>query len=265
MPALVQLQNEAEFAKHVWRLAQLQSESLAEVIHQQAGLFTEDASSFTPPFAKAPIKESAASKRRQGLLAVRRDIRRIFVPLERLRLYKYARGKANKLGAGVRRAARKGDFHLVEALLRKANIRCRGVIKEPIAELHDAMRDKRGRVRKESAYLTVSGEGKLNSYIKMRQKLVGFAKDGWSKALHGLDRKVPGWVDEQSAGGLFIGQLAGDTPEITVGNPVGFIQWNAPRIEQQAWANRFRNAEKQTQILERAARKKLRESGIQAS
>jgi hypothetical protein len=235
------------------------------VVVQNAGLFTQDASGFTPPFAKAPIKESAAKKRRQGLLAVRRDIRRLFYPLERLRLYKFAGKKGNKLGTGIRSAARKGDHHLVEALLRKANIKVRGIIKEPTNELHDAMRDNRGRVRKIIPYMTVSGEGKLNSYIKKRQKLVGFAKDGWSKALHGLGRDVPGWVDEQNAEGIFEKVLEGDKPQITVGNKVGFIQWNKARIDEQAWNNRFRNTEKQVQALERWHRKKLREAGIQTS
>lgn len=258
------------FARQCQQIAELSRRSLSEdVIPQRAGLFTRYASGFTPPFGTAPIKESATTKRKIGLEAVRKDVRRLFRPLESLRLYAPEQPKAkaggHSLGFAIRAAAKKGNYTLAQELLRKAKIHVRGVVKEPTDELLNAMRDKHGRIQKVRGYVTVSGEAKQNRFIKHRQERVGLAKDGWSMALLGLNQKVPAWVEKQSADGVFISHLTGDKPEITVGNPVDYIQWTAPRIEQQAWGNLFRNTEKEAQILERAARKKLREAGIQAS
>jgi hypothetical protein len=255
--------NESEFKNTLGLIAELSQRSLSEVIEQQAKLFTQDASSFTPPFGKAPIKESGAEKGRIGMGAVERDVERAFYPIQDLRVFH----TPTEMGEALRRATKKKNTLLVESLLKKA-LKGRpfaGVLQKPEPERHRLMMDRRGRVRKAASFFVLGGKNIRTRYTKQIQKRVGLAKAGWSNALRGLNGKIPKFVSRQSlATGIFRAALTGSTPSITVGNSVPHAQDSASRIEQQAWNNRMRNSQKQLEALERAARKKMRELRIEA-
>jgi hypothetical protein len=255
--------NESEFKNTLGLIAELSRRSLSEVIEQQAKLFTQDASSFTPPFGTAPIKESASEKKRIGEGAVAMDIERAFYPIQDLRVYH----TNTEMGEALRRAAKQKNTLLTEHLLKKAlkGRRFAGVLEKPEPERHKSMRNRRGRVPKVASYFTLGGDSLRKRYIRQTQKKVGLAKAGWTMALRALQGKVPSFVSRQTmATGIFRAALTGTTPSITVGNSVPHAQDSAARIEQQAWNNRMRNSQKQLEALERAARKKMRELRIEA-
>jgi hypothetical protein len=260
--------NEREFRNELGLIAQISGKALSEVIDEQAGLFLKDASSFTPPFGKAPVKEGSAAKKKIGMTAVKRDIERGFFPLENLGFYRNdSAGPAGDLGRALRRAVRKRDPLLVEMIFNNigGKFRGRNVVLAPTVDLHNSMRDRRGRVAKRRGYFTLSGQAALNKFIKTKQANIGLGKAGWNDPLHGLKLTAFAWVEKQSRSRGIFQREAGDAPSVTVGNTVPFVQDSAPRIEQQAWNNRMRNATKQREALERWQRKKLREGGIKPS
>jgi hypothetical protein len=259
--------NEKEFRQELGRIAAISGKALSEVIDQQAGLFVQDASSFTPPFGKAPIKEGSATKKKVGNTAVKRDIARAFSPITELGIYLNSSDRGAHLSKGLRRAVRTKDTLLAEMILNNVGgkLRGRNVVQSPTVELHNSMRNRRGRVDKTRSYFTLSSQAVLNRYTKKIQEHVGLGKAGWNQALHGLKLTAFEWVEKHSRSRGIFAREGGDTPSVTVGNAVPFVQSSAPRIETQAWNNRMRNVTKQREALERWQRKKLREAGIATS
>ncbi len=250
--------NEREFRNTLGKIAQLGSRTLEEVSQQQASLFTQDASSFTPPFGKAPVKESASEKKRIGERAIERDVKRAFMPIESLRVFH----TNTEMGKGLQRAAKKKNTILTEELLRQSGVRVRGVVTEPSQELHRGMKNNRGRIIKARSYVMIGKPSKLKRYVKDQQRRVGLAKDGWTTPLVNLKRNPPPWVRRHSTLSGIYREEHGDTPSVVVGNSVQHAQSSYDRISQQAWNNRMRNSQKQLQALELAAKRKAREMGV---
>lgn len=254
--------DEVGFRNTLGRIAELGRKSLQEVNRDQGRLFVQDASGFTPPFGKMPIKETQAAKRKIGEDAVERDIKRGFYPADEIKAastYGPMTKRQESLQSGFKRAVRKKDIPLMETLLRNMRWRNAGVLLTVEPERHQSMRNSRGRVSKAASYVVLGGKRARISYTRKVQKNVGLAKAGWSKAYDALGGKVPGWLQKHSkAMGVFF-EAIGDTPSVTVGNAVPHAQNSYERISQQAWANRMRNSQKQLEALERAARRKMRE------
>jgi hypothetical protein len=262
--------NEAEFRNELGLIAQISGRALADVILQQAALFTKDASGFTPPFGKAPSTESGGDKKKIGNKAVKRDIERAFSSVQNLRVYQPVGEGApfNKAFTdSLRRAVRRKDTRLVSDLLGRASTKFAGrkVAESPSVELHNSMRNARGGVTKTRSIFILRAQSAINSFASRIQTHVGLGKAGWNEPLNKLAVKPPAWVQKQTRSVGIFKQEGGDTPSVTVGNAVPFVQSSASRIEANAWNNRMRNATKQREALERWQRKKLREAGIKTS
>ena len=260
--------NEREFRNELGLIAQISGRALADVILQQAALFTKDASGFTPPFGKAPSSESGGEKKKVGLKAVKRDIERAFDSVQNLRIYQPATGTFGKAFTdSLRRAVRNKDTRLVSDLLGRASTRFAGrkVVESPSVELHNSMRNARGGVTKTRSIFVLGAQSSINSFTRRIQTHIGLGKGGWNEPLTKLAVKPPAWVAKQTKSVGIFRQEGGDEPSVTVGNAVPFVQSSASRIEEKAWNNRMRNAVKQREALERWQRKKLREGGIKTS
>jgi|GEM_PF-3941938 len=268
--------NEQEFRSEMGRIAALSGKALSQVIDEQASLFTRDATGFTPPFGNAPSTESPTKKLRIGRKAVQRDVDRAFSSVRELRIFKTQRegGGGSRTGIfeaafikSLQRAVRTKNTLLVEELLGRASTRFKGrrVVESPTLELHNQMRNRRGGVTKARSIFVLGPQSEINRYTRRMQDHLGLGKGGWNKPLRAMKVTPPDWVNKQSRSDGIFERVEGDTPSITVGNKVPFVQDSASRIEQRAWNNRMRNVTKQREALERWQRKKLREAGIEAS
>jgi hypothetical protein len=262
--------NMAELNQGMARLAQLTGKELVTIVREQARLFCFDAMKSTPPFVGkpyAPLTEGFPAQRKAGEIAVERDIsKRAMQPLERLDIFKGTGDKGSKLGPALRRMLRKKEYHNVEEILRNNRIRLRGVLRRADADLHEKLRDNRGRVQKHGGYF-VESAASVRLLVQKKKKNVGLAKGGWVFSIKaastklGARHRVPGWLSKMSSSssGIYSESGAGDGIKITVGNVVPKAQGMRSMIEKEALRNRIRNLPLQIQGVERALARKARQ------
>jgi len=251
------------FEDSLRKMASLTGKALQEILKQQAGLIARDAMRLTPPFGKAPLKESYANQRRIGNAAVDKDVGKAFKPLADYRIIQDAGKNDRSLGAAVSRAVKKKDFHLAEALLAKAQLKPLAIIEEATLALHQ---QKGGKTHdfKGRSYRVI----KARSIAALRNKLksqVGEAKCGWMKAIRMFERaeKVPNWITRHGERGGIVAESPSDSkPSVTVGNSINYVQDRAPQIVELVWRVRTHAAEKQAGHIERYFKKKAAESGV---
>lgn len=254
------------FQTGVRRLMQLTGQSMREILREQAGFFCQDALKLTPPTGNAPIRESFAKQRGEGISATTRDVRRAFAPIRKLRFLETPEGN---FGEAINKLMRKGNYPMVEALLRKIGIRdFISVVQQADRELHNRLRDRRGRVTRTKTAYFVDRTASINAYLQQRLRKVGYAKSGWITPLKALGRAlasgrtaVPGWISGHTGPGVYHESGTEQKPEILVGNAVPYIQKYYNNIIGRAYRERLEKLPMQVRAIERAMQRKLKAAG----
>ncbi len=252
------------FEDSLRKISTLTGRALQEILKQQAGLIARDAMRLTPPFGKAPLKESMASQRKLGEKAVEKDVSLAFKPLKDYRIvgreWHFEHGN---LGVQISKAVRKQDFALAEALLEKIGIKPLAIVKDATLALHQQKGGRNHRF-KGPAY-RVANERSIARLTRQIKSQVGEAKSGWMKAIRMYERaeKVPNWITRHGErGGIADEQASTDKPSVTVGNSIDYVQDRAPKIVDLVWRVRTHAAQKQADHIERYFKKKAKESGV---
>lgn len=254
--------DDRQFKEAAERIAVFSNKSMLEVCRQQAGLFVSDAVKFTPPFGDAPITEKWPVQREVGEKRVEKDIRKAFMPVERLAIFH----SQKPLGNLLRRALRgtKNRFK-AEQILREVGIKTDGIIAKANEDFHNLKRNTRGSVRSGKSPFIVTNFKSIDALIRKKQKLVGLSKSGWRAAVEGVNKfraraiGLPAWVRRHGGTGGYQEGQAGNKSFVEVSNSVNHAQKHADKIMTRAWNNRIRNiqlqAQKQEQAMQRAAKK----------
>jgi hypothetical protein len=194
---------------------------LGEILRTQTRLVTERCIDLTPPFSgkrlsrmlKAEFGRTTAKT--VGEARVARDIERVFVPVNRLMLWKTMQE--------FRNAVERRDMEQIKQIL---GPKFRFVTIQPNVHpaLHQTQRNKRGNVRRKPDQSLILNPASVQAYIRERQKWVGFAKSGWGDAARLFGAKMPAWVSRHNGAG-FAFDLTGEVRMRTqIGNEVSYIQ-----------------------------------------
>lgn len=247
------------------KIAGIVNKTLLEILRQQAGLFARDAMKITPPFGASSVRESYGKQYRTGQAAVDHDVDLTFRPVDSYWILKsdnhYAHGD---LGAQIREAIQKNNWLLAEFLLNKARLKPAGVIPDATIELHKQKFDKAFRVRgRKYAVKNKASIGRVKLALRNR---VGIAKAGWMEAYTKYGRTmdtVPNWIKRHQgiANGRTSEKLSDTKPEITLENPVPYVQDRADEMIPLLYRLRTNAVLKEAKALERWQAKKLREAG----
>jgi hypothetical protein len=256
--------DQAKFARDLRRLTAVTGREFKDVLREQAGFLCADALRLTAPTGNAPMQEGAAAQRRQGIAATTRDISRVFQPIRNLKF----ETTETKFGEAINKLMRKGQYFQVEALLRRIGFKhFIGVVPEADRQLHENLRDRRGRVLRSRTGYFVDRAATINRYIRSRLTKVGFAKSGWMKALRAVGRaqatgrtRVPGWISGHTGTGLYFERGSGDKIEIQAGNAVPYIQHMAGKILGRAWQERQAKLPMQIRQIERKMQRQLQQA-----
>jgi hypothetical protein len=156
-----------------------------EAIRKVSRVFTDTLIQYTPP-----LDNGRKNPRRIGEKAVERDIRRAAKPLT-LRGWKNPR---------IREAIKTRDVRVLNAIFDAAGMNMKAVRWNP--ELHQAVRQSRGRVRRWTGLVTPD-VAEQKRYIKRIKEHVGKARGGWAEAAIRLGSKQPGWIARHRTEGSF--------------------------------------------------------------
>jgi hypothetical protein len=259
-----------------------------KVFKQSVGLVARDAYKLTPPMGKAPTTETLSAQRKVGREATARDINRVFISVPEV--IAAAKRQSPRLGAIMAKLAARGQYARMLSLLRGASeetFQVRSYIRkgrpvrgytarrpmegmkgysgvvsfsaQPNKAEHDRRRDNRGRVRHDRPSQLVTGPGAISRYIRQREKQVGSAKSGWSKALKTFDRPSASWTRQHQAQGVGKSEVGNGKSIHTIANLVRFIQPTGEdlRIMQRAIRNQVGNLQKRTAATIKSFVKKL--------
>lgn len=252
----------AKLSAGLAKLADVTGAEVAAIVKQQAGLMARDCMRLTPPFSSKPISESMGTQRKAGQKAIAKDVSLVFKPLDAYGIMTRDWDvKHGDIGDRIRAAVRRKDFALAEVLLNKAGLKPLAVIDKATEELH---RQRMGRAMKpRGRTYRVRLEASINRLTKQLQSQVGKAKAGWSKAIRAYERidTVPQWVRTHGeSASLVIEHKSQDSPAITIGNSVRYVQDRAKEIIPLAIRIRGQLIARRAQHIERAMRKKLAEA-----
>jgi hypothetical protein len=253
----------AEFENACRRLAAGTKRALPAILDQAARLVVRDAIYFTPPFDNSSMEARATlgmrdqrmplkEQRAIGEHAVTVQLRSLFMPLDAIRTFQdnAAGTKDHALSRAIGKAARAGNLALANQLLERGGWRER-IIGGPTRALHNANRDKRGRInrtanvgdKRSGTRYFVQDAGALTAYIAGRVKKVLTGKAGWVKAGQALGLKLPAYFTKLGGSGVFSRSGTADKPAVVVGNAVPYIQAAGAelRVMTMATANVRRN------------------------
>lgn len=215
-----------------------------EVVRSEGKLLLQDVVRMTPPFSKGPSTESFNVQRKTGEAAVARDIRRVMLAVDDIKMLSLIRKKEIK--DRLDKLIKKRDTQGVREILRKLGIPVASVIVEADPVIHERQRDRRGRIQRASgrAINVVLRGLTLKRYIREKQSHVGKAKAGWAEAAKGFGVKLPNWITRHKSPGQFKDNTHDPKmPSVTIGNLVDYIQGAGAdlRIMERALGNRVRN------------------------
>jgi hypothetical protein len=213
---------------------------LSTEIRNQARLACRDAINYTPPLIKgSPTYQTVApmEQRRAGEKAVRRDVAKVYLALEDLRISDDA--KFPHLAKWLHRYGRQGATGKVEKILRDFQWNV-PVSREALPGAHESARNHRGRVNARRARNIVLSKRTIEQYTRKQQKKVGRAKAGWNNSAAKLGLKVPNWVGDLKEPGWSDDKLSSPNPSFTLANTVRHAQRAAPEILQRVMNNRDR-------------------------
>lgn len=260
------------FNEALSRLAELQGKTMREVVTDQAALFCRDAIRMTPPFGRTPLTESFSVQRDVGEKATDRDVRRGFRAIDSLGRYKGGKGsRSTKDNEALRKRLdkliRANNWLLLDVVLKEMRMRwVAGVIKAPSAEIHNRMRNARGRVSKAQGNYFVPKQSAVERFAKEKQRTEGRMKAGWMWVVNGLNAirtakvKIPNWISRHtSEPGTFVVTDADDKFGIVGANRIPWAQKHGEKVHKEAWTARMISAQKQADKLYKAMVRKARQ------
>jgi len=246
------------------RFLAVMQKDIKDVLPDQARLLTRDLVKLTPPFvSRAATSESFNIQRKTGEKAVRRDILRVFQPLDAI-------VRDNQvLGPAIKKAMAKNDLAVLgfgtslPELLVSA-----GVLKTPdpsrivesvnLAALLSA-RKARGRVPVAAAgrALFVKSRGAVAQLIKTNVAKVGRAKGGWATAAAAFKLNLPNWITRHKSGDVQDVSGALINPYIRISNAVSYMIEQNQMLRITLYALQDRNKAMTRQIAAVVAKQKL--------
>jgi len=144
--------------------------------------------------------------RKQGEVAMERDIRRVIFPL------KDSGFRDVKMRKRVRTLVAAGDVPALQAMVSAGAFGAENTGLKVIPAgneftAHQASRRSRGRVPEKSKKFAVPGDAYLKAYIRETKPAVGQAKGGWAASLIELGGSCPAWIARHVRAGTFINNL----------------------------------------------------------
>lgn len=136
-------------------------------------------------------------------------------------------------------AYRHRDFASMMEIMQHNSLRIESISDAPDPQVHSAARTRAGKVHKNyKPRQLVLREERLKTYIRKKQRMVGFAKAGWAKAADacGGHRGIPAWASgrhKNAAGGAIISRDI-VRPTIRLINSTTYVSQILPEREQQA-------------------------------
>lgn len=244
------------FTRDLRKLAVVMKQSAHDALRQQSRLFVADACALTPPTGDNPLGAAGARRnatslpgnskaaQRQGQQVVGREIRRLFVALSDLEVFR----SEGKFGKSLRTLSQRGNWPEVLKLLERAGFSFTEVAPRATAEILNRHRDRKGRVIRRRSVLVRDGRS-IERLVRQQQALVGRAKAGWVTPARALGLKLPAWITKHNEPGSFTQEGSGDKLSITVANTLGYAQKldASANIMNRAWRNRARNLKQQVE------------------
>lgn len=241
------------FQEALSRLAELQDKSMREVVLDQGALFCRDGMNLMPPFGKTPLKEPKGTQKQVGTIAILSQVAR------HIRGMDTAHGIRNpKVQDAFKKLARKRNTLAAEQMLAGVGFkRVAHVVDAPTQELHNASRNKRGRITKGVAQFFTWKTSAVERFKKTKLKNLGRAKAGWLVALSGINAlrskstfKPPAWVARHTGEpGSFTNVGSDDKFGIVCTNAIPYAQKHVERIEREGWKARMIAAPKQAEAI----------------
>lgn len=192
--------------------------SAYDFLTKQGRLLVRDLIKLTPGFVPGPgiMQTSLASHKRITDNAVKRDLRKLFKPIKKTRLY----NSDGRAGERLKALLKKGDKDAIRAVFKAAGVQ---VAEKATRELHLKNRGKRGRVSGRTS-IVVLDEKSLPKYEKEVLTHVGRGKAGWETAWNALTfGSLPHWIGRHNTPGLFTDNRRDPVkPDIIVGNNVEY-------------------------------------------
>jgi hypothetical protein len=241
-----ELTGEKEFARALQAYSAQLRISMPQALRTQMRLLlSRELIPFTPPNSKG-----------QGERAVKRDIGRAVRVLK----------AANFKSPGIRKLIRDRDYGRLTVLFHRlgAGITDLGAAQFGpfVRSMHESQRDRYGRVREKRnvPFATVDAE-QVADYIRNKQRMVGMAKGGWSRALTALGGTTPAWISRHSWVGTWedrMNRLGGGFLRATNASP-----WGRSSREERTINNAMRSrAVKIQRDLQRRADDEVRRAGL---
>lgn len=196
---------------------------ISKTVPRVAGQIVKDCVKLTPPFGDHAFTETFGAQLKVGKGAVSNDIKKVFHTIQELDAVKES--KKGSIGEALKKAARKGDRNLVILLLERLKLRPTSFDPEPTTAHHGSTRNNKGRTVKSRGQFFVAGG--INDYIRVVQKRVGEAKNGWTASVRKLNVKgIPAWITRQTgpSGTCEIKGAGTVQVSVTFENTVPFIQ-----------------------------------------
>jgi hypothetical protein len=217
--------------------------TLPEFVHWQAKQAVQHLIRLTPPMGG-----SWPQQKKKGENAVRGDINKVFGELGRFTILD------KKIDKAWKKALRARDIPAIDAIVKALHIPFRRIVGEAEGPIHQAERNRRGRVpgkwspRRQS--LAIRGAS-VGQYIRDVIKRVGVGKWGWGVAARKLGAQgIPSWVTRHSAGGTMADKTRGvSRPTIRMENDRKVGGGNPNNVVAPALAIVQRNMMKQLNIL----------------
>lgn len=251
-----------QFTKLATALRTAKNVTSREIIDQQFKLTIRDCIAATPPFDTPGFGENASlfQHRKAGEKAVKRDIRKVFLPFKAIAI---THGRA-KVAVYLRKYAAEGNIHALAKMFTDLGLRFENFVTniESMSQLHTARRGSRGRVRRADPRNIVLNDEALKEYTEMEVSHVGRAKAGWLdlSRIAGLNG-LPEWISRHSGEPyLFEDQRANlERPQVTFGNLVEFVDnFSDLKILELVFENRLRSMRGELdKVLDYNARKSL--------
>lgn len=246
------------------RYAVESDKTVADVLKQMAKGSVRELAALTPPSKDFNPRASFAEQRRAGNQAVENDVRSMFLDVRSLRALQAPRNHywAHEVEESLKRSHRETASLLYHAGVIKDTA---DLIDEPTEELHNAARDRRGRVRssaKRKPYL-VRKRNAVKRFIRRKQQKVGTLMSGWSKAARGLGVKLPQWILKQGGQGGFVDGTGSRDPYVRMSNDVSYAGHHNPaRIERIVRRNAERKIQRQLEAKLKGAWRKVDQRSV---
>jgi hypothetical protein len=208
----------------LFRLATEIKVPIGQVILQRSGFFARYLAEATQPSGLTK------ASREKGVAAVRRDIGRVYVGINRVvaELRKRAGARA---AAGFVRLVKRGDVASAKSLLQALQIRGHNLDWQHWdgGAKHSSARSARGRVHRYHVPVVIDDSPKeIPAYRKLIEKRVGWAKSAWHKAISSITSQgfsgVPAWAKQNAPGTGTDKTGDGDFPHVKLDNRVSYIR-----------------------------------------